>query len=77
MQDEAGERLVMNDAVVAVSRAKNIVTTQLVGRDGTVKEYINAGDYQLNILVGVAAVRDGGDTGRIPRRRAEGTACVP
>lgn len=59
LQDEAGERLVMNDAVVAVSRAKNIVTTQLVGRDGTVKEYINAGDYQLNILVGVAAVRDG------------------
>lgn len=59
LQDEAGERLVMNDAVVAVSRSKNIVTTQLVGRDGTVKEYINAGDYQLNILVGVAAVRDG------------------
>lgn len=59
LQDEAGERLVMNDAVVAVSRAKNIVTTQMVGRDGTVKEYINAGDYQLNILVGVAAVRDG------------------
>lgn len=59
LQDEAGERLVMNDAVVAVSRAKSIVTTQLVGRDGTVKEYINAGDYQLSILVGVAAVRDG------------------
>ena len=59
LQDEAGERLVMNDAVVAVSRAKNIVTPQRVGRDGTVKEYINAGDYQLNILVGVAAVRDG------------------
>ena len=59
LQNEAGERIVMNDAVVAVSRTKNIVTTQLVGRDGTVKEYINAGDYQLNILVGVAAVRDG------------------
>lgn len=59
LQNEAGERIVMNDAVVAVSRTKNIVTTQLVGRDGTVKEYINAGDYQLNILAGVAAVRDG------------------
>lgn len=59
MQDEGGGRIVMSDAVVAVSRAKNIVTTQLVGRDGTVKEYINAGDYQLSILAGVAAVRDG------------------
>lgn len=59
LENEAGERLVLNDAVVAVSRAKNIVTTQLVGRDGTVKEYINSGDYQLNIVVGVVAVRDG------------------
>ena len=58
-ENSKGERLVMNDAVVAISRAKNIVSTQMVGMNGTVKEYINDGDYSLNIVVGVAAVRDG------------------
>ncbi len=58
-EKSTGERLVMNDAIVAISRSKNIVTTQMVGMNGTVKEYINDGDYNLNIVVGVAAVRDG------------------
>jgi hypothetical protein len=58
-ENSKGKRLVMNDAIVAISRSKNIVTTQLVGMNGTVKEYINDGDYSLNIIVGVAAVRDG------------------
>ena len=58
-ENSKGERLVMNDAIVAISRSKNIVTTQRVGMNGTVKEYINDGDYSLNIVVGVAAVRDG------------------
>ena len=53
------ERLVMNDAMVAISRKKNIVSTPLTGRTGTVKEYVNAEDYQLNIVVGVQAVRNG------------------
>lgn len=51
--------LTLTDAVVAVSRSMNIVSTQMVGMDGTVKEYVSAGDYDLNIVVGVAAVRDG------------------
>lgn len=59
MENSKGERLVMNDAIVAISRSKNIVSTQMVGMNGTVKEYINDGDYNLNIEVGVAAVRDG------------------
>lgn len=29
--------------------AKNIVTTPIKGRNGSVKEYINTGDYQINI----------------------------
>lgn len=56
---ESGEQLEMNDAVVSVSRKKNIVTTQMVGMDGTVKEYINADDYAIQIAVGVQAVKDG------------------
>jgi len=59
LRKDSGEELVMNDAVCAISRQKNIVSTQMVGMDGTVKEYINDGDYRVNIVVGVAAVRDG------------------
>jgi hypothetical protein len=56
---EDGDTLVMNDAVVAISRKRNIVSTQLVGMNGTVKEYISDGDYQLNIMVGVQALDNG------------------
>lgn len=56
---ESGDQLEMNDAVVAVTRKKNVVTTQMVGMDGTVKEYINAEDYQIKIAVGIQAARDG------------------
>lgn len=59
LRTQNGRTLVINDAVCAISRAKNIVSTQMVGMDGTVKEYINEGDYQLNIVVGVVAVRNG------------------
>ena len=59
LRKQDGRTLVINDAVCAISRAKNIVTTQMVGMDGTVKEYINDGDYQINIVVGVVAVRNG------------------
>lgn len=59
LRTQEGRTLVINDAVCAISRAKNIVSTQMVGMDGTVKEYINEDDYQLNIVVGVVAVRDG------------------
>lgn len=47
------------DAVAAVSRENHIVSTALVGRDGTVKEYIDAGDWSVNLVVGVQSVRDG------------------
>ena len=47
------------DAVAAVSRENRIVSTALTGRDGTVKEYINAGDWAVNLVVGVQPVRDG------------------
>lgn len=59
LRKTSGATLTLNDAICAISRSRNIVTTQMVGMDGTVKEYINEGDYQINIVVGVAAVRDG------------------
>ncbi|MBQ7684949.1 MAG: hypothetical protein IJT48_10715, partial [Bacteroidaceae bacterium] len=56
---EDGERLEINDAVVTLTRKRNIVSTAMVGMDGTVKEYINEGDYDIDITVGIQAVRDG------------------
>lgn len=54
-----GERLTLADAVAAVSRERRIVSTALVGRDGTVKEYINEGDWAVNIVGGVQAIENG------------------
>ena len=54
------------DAVAAVSRENRIVSTGLVGRDGTVKEYINTGDWVVNLVVGVQVVRDGAITDEYP-----------
>ncbi len=50
---ESGEGLTLNDAVAAASRERRIVSTALTGRDGTVKEYINEGDWAVNIVVGL------------------------
>lgn len=54
-----GETLVVNDATVTISREKHIVRTTLVGLDGTIKEYICNGDYDISITVGIVAVQDG------------------
>ena len=40
LRREDGAELEITDAVAAVSRERRIVSTGLVGRDGTVKEYI-------------------------------------
>jgi len=56
LEKGAGDRLVMNDAVVSLSREKRIVRTPLVGLDGTIKEYISGGDYEITVEVGIVAV---------------------
>lgn len=53
LERENGEGLTFVDAVAAASREHRIVSTALVGRDGTVKEYINAGDWSVNLVLGV------------------------
>jgi len=35
--------------LMTVSQTKNIITTALQGRDGTVKEYVSNGDYVINL----------------------------
>jgi len=56
---DTGEQLTINDAVATVTKEKKIVETAIVGRNGTVKEYISDGDYLINLTVGIQAVRDG------------------
>jgi hypothetical protein len=41
--------LVIEDCLVTVMNTKNIIKTSLQGRNGTVKEYISDGDYQIKI----------------------------
>jgi hypothetical protein len=53
--------LLVNDAVVNVSLQKEIVRTVVVGRKGSIKEYICDGDYQLSVSVGLVAVNDRGE----------------
>lgn len=53
IETEDGASVTLVDAVVNVSRENRIVSTGLVGRDGTVKEYINAGDWSISIAVGL------------------------
>lgn len=46
----------LTTVLMTVSQQRNIVTTAIQGRNGTIKEFINEGDYQINLkgaLVGV------------------------
>jgi Domain of unknown function (DUF6046) len=47
--------LTLGTVLIEISQSKNIVTTSIQGRNGTVKEYISDGDYQImikGVLVG-------------------------
>lgn len=41
----------INIALIEVSQIRNIIKTAVAGLDGTVKEYISDGDYNINIKV--------------------------
>jgi len=59
MARQDGSKMTINDVTVSISRAKNIVKTVLTGLDGTIKEYICNGDWELNMSVGIVATEDG------------------
>jgi hypothetical protein len=39
----------LGEVLMVVSQTKNIVSTVVVGRNGTVKEYVSDGDYQVKM----------------------------
>lgn len=50
LQDEESDtELYLSTVLFDVSQEKNIVKTALVGREGTVKEYISLGDYAITV----------------------------
>lgn len=53
--------ITFDTVLMAVEQAKNIVTTQISGRDGTVKEYIGLDDFKITIQGLIT-----GDNGQYP-----------
>lgn len=52
--DDAGNEIQLDTinfqtVLMLVEQAKNIVTTQIAGKDGTVKEYIGLDDYRITV----------------------------
>ncbi|MEG3973465.1 DUF6046 domain-containing protein, partial [Microcoleus sp. herbarium8] len=43
------KRVELLECIVTINQEKNIVTTPMQGRDGTIKEYISDGDYAITI----------------------------
>jgi isopentenyl diphosphate isomerase/L-lactate dehydrogenase-like FMN-dependent dehydrogenase len=51
----SGERIIMDEAVISLQKTKSIVTTQIVGGTGTVKEYISDADIDITISAALVA----------------------
>lgn len=62
-------RLNIPTVLFTVSQKKNIISTAVQGRNGTVKEYISDGDFNVNVK-GVLV----GDNGKYPRLGFESTS---
>lgn len=48
------KRFTLRECLISVNMEKNIVTTPLQGRDGTIKEYISDGDYNISVEAGIS-----------------------
>jgi len=64
--------VILDEPIVEVSREKLIITTDIAGRDGSVKEYISNGDYAVTIK-GILASdpKDGQYARRYPTREVQ------
>lgn len=53
-----GRSMVLKECICMVTLEKNIVQTALQGRNGTIKEYISDGDYQVEIAAALTSEQD-------------------
>lgn len=44
---------IFNEVIMSITQERNIVTTPLQGRDGTIKEFISNGDYVITVDAGI------------------------
>ncbi len=52
------KKIELDECIISVVQEKNIVTTALQGRNGTIKEYISDGDYQISIIAAVSNYKE-------------------
>ncbi len=50
LQPSGGERVEIPNAVISMTGRKNIVETQLIGTQGSVKELISLADYEISLV---------------------------
>lgn len=55
------KKIALDECIISVNQEKNIVVTALQGRNGTIKEYISDGDYQISINAAVTNYKEKGD----------------
>lgn len=53
-QGDITEDLLLDSAIVSFGQPKNVVKTPVAGRDGTFKEFIADGDFEINIKGAIA-----------------------
>ncbi|MFK7061524.1 DUF6046 domain-containing protein [Flavobacterium oreochromis] len=49
------------ECIMTINQERNIVTTPLQGRDGTIKEYISDGDYSITLEAGINNYKEDGE----------------
>jgi len=58
IKNKDGKSFEFVDCIITVNQEKNIVSTALQGRDGTIKEYISKGDFNISIMLGIVNYAD-------------------
>ena len=59
IRNEDGKTMYFPDACTMVNRENRIVQTQVTGMDGTVKEYVGHGDWQISLQLGIQSSTGG------------------
>ncbi len=53
------QEIILTECILTVTQERNIVTTALQGRSGTIKEYISDGDYEIEVMAALQPALEG------------------
>jgi len=48
------KEIIVKECLITINQEKNIIATPMEGRQGTIKEYISDGDYEINLDIGIS-----------------------